>query len=79
MSQRVQDAGRSTDQFEILMGIEDPSDRSGIDELAEAGVTGIMCAPYLLAEGSDKSFVSTIEAKLAALRQFSDEVIAPQG
>jgi probable F420-dependent oxidoreductase len=78
MRQLVAEAGRQSEPFEILMGLEDPSDVAGANRLADAGVTGIMCAPYLLADEDDKSFTSALSRKIEALRRFSDEVMARQ-
>ena len=78
MRQLVSAAGRADARFDILMGLEDPSDVAAARRLADAGVTGIMCAPYLLADEEDKSFTSALGRKLDALRQFGDQVIARQ-
>jgi probable F420-dependent oxidoreductase len=78
MRQFVVDAGRDSKQFDILMGLKDPSDVDGAGRLADAGVTGIMCAPYLLADEDERSFTSALSRKLDALRRFGDEVISRQ-
>jgi hypothetical protein len=42
------EAGRLDDPFEILMGIRSPFDKDLFARLEDAGLTGILCAPWLL-------------------------------
>jgi hypothetical protein len=49
-----------------------PPDVGLYNQFADAGVTDIVCAPWMLAGGTD----STLDAKLAATEDFATTIIA---
>jgi probable F420-dependent oxidoreductase len=69
-------AGRSDSPFEIMLSVLARDDRSLFARLEDAGVTGIIHAPWILAQADDPA--SLRQARLDAVRRFGEEYIAGQ-
>jgi alkanesulfonate monooxygenase SsuD/methylene tetrahydromethanopterin reductase-like flavin-dependent oxidoreductase (luciferase family) len=66
------EAGRASDPFAIYLTLAALPDVDLYREFEEAGVTDMVCAPWMLAGGVD----STLDAKLAATEEFATTIIA---
>jgi probable F420-dependent oxidoreductase len=67
---------RADQPFTILTAVGTAFTPEVLGILADVGVTGVVCAPWMAAEGVDGNFRSTLSAKLAAIDNFADHVIA---
>jgi probable F420-dependent oxidoreductase len=69
--------GRQGEPFDIYMAINAPPDIDLYHRLEDAGVTDMICAPWMLAEqGVERDYRSQLEAKLHATETFASSVIA---
>jgi probable F420-dependent oxidoreductase len=69
--------GRQDEPFDIYMAINAPPDIDLYHRLEDAGVTDMICAPWMLAEqGVERDYRSQLEAKLRATETFASSVIA---
>jgi probable F420-dependent oxidoreductase len=69
-------AARATQPFTILAAVGTPLTPSIVRQLEDAGVTGLMCAPWMTAEVIAGNFRSSLAVKEAAIESFAEEVIA---
>jgi alkanesulfonate monooxygenase SsuD/methylene tetrahydromethanopterin reductase-like flavin-dependent oxidoreductase (luciferase family) len=70
------DAGRTLDGFRIFATVAAQPEPDLIRRFEDAGVTDWICAPWMVAnQGADRSYNSTIEAKIELMEQFADQVI----
>ena len=70
-------AGRSDDPFAIFLALKEPPDRDLYRRFEDAGVTDMLCAPWMLAAMStSRDYESPLDAKLAATEEFATNVIA---
>ncbi len=67
---------RADRPFTVLTAVGTPLTAEVVATLADAGVTGVVCAPWMTAEGADGNFRSPLSAKLAAIETFAEQVIA---
>jgi probable F420-dependent oxidoreductase len=77
MDEARQEAGRADEPFEIYMALATLPDLDLYQRLEEAGVTDLICAPWMLAEMSNsRDYRSGLDAKVAATEEFATNVIA---
>ena len=69
----LRDEGRADEPFEILLSLLARDDPALWERMSDAGVTGIIHAPWLMAQ--PKPGQSLGEARVAAIRQFADRYI----
>jgi probable F420-dependent oxidoreductase len=70
-------AGRADDPFTVYMALAVPPDPDTYKRFEDAGVTDLVCAPWMLAKPSkERDFHSELDAKLRASEQFATDVIA---
>jgi probable F420-dependent oxidoreductase len=69
-------AGRADDNFDIVIAVLAPPDVELYRRLEDAGVTSMMCAPWMMADVAEGSYSSTLDAKRRAIDQFGRDVIA---
>jgi probable F420-dependent oxidoreductase len=62
--------------FTILTAVGTPITPDVVKTLEDVGVTGIVCAPWMAAAGVGGNFRSPLDAKLAAIEAFAEQVIA---
>jgi alkanesulfonate monooxygenase SsuD/methylene tetrahydromethanopterin reductase-like flavin-dependent oxidoreductase (luciferase family) len=78
--QRVQtaraDSPRADDPFTILTAVGAPLTPGLVRRLEDAGITGIVCAPWMTPEVIKGNFRSSVDIKLRAIEQFAQDVIA---
>jgi probable F420-dependent oxidoreductase len=76
------EAGRSSEPFEIIVGVLDPPNIDTYKRFEDLGVTGIMCMPWMAESAdfnrdvADVQGTTSLERKREALGRFSDEFIA---
>jgi probable F420-dependent oxidoreductase len=68
-------AGREGDPFTIYLALAAPPDVRLYSEFEEAGVTDIVCAPWMVAEPTGKDYRSALDAKLKATEDFATNII----
>jgi alkanesulfonate monooxygenase SsuD/methylene tetrahydromethanopterin reductase-like flavin-dependent oxidoreductase (luciferase family) len=74
------DAGLPVDGYAIYVAIDRPEDLRAYPMLAEAGVTDVICAPWLVASASeDRTYRSSLAEKVDAAGRFADAVVAEVG
>jgi probable F420-dependent oxidoreductase len=78
---RVQDhlkaAGRQGDPFTIYLALGVPPDLDLYRQFEDAGVTDLICAPWMLADASEaRDYRSALDAKLRATEDFATTVVA---
>jgi probable F420-dependent oxidoreductase len=70
-------AGRSGEPFTVYMAVMAVPDRELYLSMEEAGVTDLLCAPWMFAETPpDAHPRSSLDARIAATEQFATDVIA---
>jgi probable F420-dependent oxidoreductase len=69
------DSPRAGEPFSILAAVGAVLTPSVVRQLEDAGVTGVMCAPWMTAEVIAGNFRSKLEVKVAAIERFAEEVI----
>ena len=74
-TQRASSA-RAERAFTILTAVGEPLTPGVVHQLEDAGVTGLVCAPWMTAEVIAGNFRSTVDVKLAAIDEFAETVIA---
>lgn len=78
--QRVQDeradSPRANEPFTILTAVGSTLTPGLARRLEDAGVTGLVCAPWMTAEVIKGNFRSSVDVKLRAIEQFAQDVIA---
>ena len=62
--------------FTILTAVGEALTPDVVRRLEDAGVTGLMCAPWMTAEVIAGNFRSPLDVKVAAIEQFAEDVIA---
>ena len=67
---------RADRPFTILTAVGETLTPSVVHQLEDAGVTGLVCAPWMTAEVIEGNFRSTLDVKLAAIDDFAENVIA---
>jgi probable F420-dependent oxidoreductase len=71
------DAGRADEPFTIYMALAAEPDADLYRRFEDAGVTDLVCAPWMLAEmKAGRDYRSSLDEKLAASEQFATDVIA---
>jgi probable F420-dependent oxidoreductase len=77
MQEHLKAAGRESEAFTIYLALNALPDVDLYHEFEDAGVTDLICAPWMLAEMSDaKDYRSAVDAKLKATEDFATTVIA---
>ena len=80
MDQARSQAGRADEPFSIYLALATLPDLDLYRRLEDAGVTDLVCAPWMLAEMSQtRDYRSALDAKLAATEEFATNVIAKMG
>jgi hypothetical protein len=69
-------SARADRDFTILTAVGVPLTPDIVHQLEDAGVTGLVCAPWMTAEVIEGNFRSTLDVKLAAIDDFAENVIA---
>jgi probable F420-dependent oxidoreductase len=70
-------AGRADEPFSIYLALKVPPDLDLYRRFEDAGVTDLLCAPWMLAAMStSRDYQSPLDAKLAATEEFATNVIA---
>ena len=79
-------AGRADEPFEITLGVMAMPELDLFKRLEDAGVTGVLCAPWLSHLGSSpagwdpsRSYADSLDAKIDAVENFAHRVIEPMG
>jgi probable F420-dependent oxidoreductase len=73
-------AGRATEPFSIYLAVAALPDLDLYRRFEDAGVTDMVCAPWMLAEMSQtRDYRSALDAKLAAIEEFAANVVAKMG
>jgi probable F420-dependent oxidoreductase len=73
----LQAAGRAGEPFTIYLALGTPPDVDLYRRFEDAGVTDMVCAPWMLAARSgDRDYRSPLDAKLAASEDFATRIIA---
>lgn len=67
---------RAERDFTILTAVGEMLTPGVVRQLEDAGVTGLVCAPWMTAEVIEGNFRSTLAVKLAAIDEFAENVIA---
>lgn len=75
----LREAGRTRDGFHTVIALLDVPSPQLYRRFEDLGVTAIVCAPWMVANQLEGSFNSPLQAKIDAMRQFSDEVIQKMG
>jgi probable F420-dependent oxidoreductase len=70
------DTARAGEPFTILAAVGASLTPGIVRQLEDAGVTGLMCAPWMTAEVIAGNFRSTLAVKEAAIESFAETVIA---
>jgi len=71
------EAGRSQEDFAVFLGVDRANDAATVEQLAEAGITDLICAPWFFTGGfSNRSYGSSLQEKIDAAARFADTVIA---
>jgi probable F420-dependent oxidoreductase len=68
-------AGRDPDGFEVVIALLAPPSAELYKRFEDKGVTGLVCAPWMVAGDAMGQGGSPLPAKLAAMETFADEVI----
>ncbi len=77
LKEHLRAAGRDMDGFTVYMAIKALPDLDLYRRLEEAGVTDMICAPWMMAEMSERrDYTSPLEAKIRATEQFAVDVIS---
>ena len=72
-----QAAGRSGEPFTIYLALGTPPDLDLYRRFEDAGVTDLVCAPWMVATMSEgRDYRSALDAKLAATEDFASSIIA---
>ncbi len=73
----LDEAGRDRDAFEIVLTLYAEPDLDLYRHFAKLGVTGMLWAPWMLADTSDPRHGSPLEARIAATERFAEEFVQP--
>lgn len=73
----LDDAGRDRDAFEIVLTLYAAPDLELYRHFQKLGVTGMMWAPWMMADLRDPSHASPLEARIAATERFGEEFVEP--
>jgi probable F420-dependent oxidoreductase len=68
-------AGRSEVPFKKVLSLYDPPSPDLYRRFEELGVTGLICAPWMVADVTRGNFNSPAETKLAAMERFAEDII----
>lgn len=68
-------AGRLDEDFEITLALAVEPDPAIYRRYADAGVTGVLCAPWLAAPANGRRYASKLEARIAAIEEFAENVV----
>lgn len=80
MEDARQQAGRADEPFTIYLAVNTLPDLDLYQRLEAAGVTDMVCAPWMLAEMKEgRDYRSGLDAKLAATEDFANKVILKMG
>jgi probable F420-dependent oxidoreductase len=69
-------AGRTDEPFGKVISLYEPPTPELYRRFEDKGVTGVICAPWMVADVTAGNFTSPVEAKLAAMERFAEDVIA---
>jgi probable F420-dependent oxidoreductase len=69
-------SSRSGEPFTILTAVGETLTPDVVHRLEDAGVTALMCAPWMTAEVIAGNFRSSLDVKVRAIEQFAEDVIA---
>ena len=73
-------AGRTQEPFAIYLALAALPDVDLYRRFEDAGVTDMVCAPWMLAEMKEgRDYRSALDAKLAASEEFATTIIAKMG
>ncbi len=76
VKEHLRAAGRAGEPFDIYMAIAALPDRDLYRRLEDAGVTDMICAPWMMADMSEsRDYTSALDAKLRATEEFATSVI----
>jgi probable F420-dependent oxidoreductase len=70
------DSPRADRPFTVLTAVGEELTPDLVHRLEDAGVDGLMCAPWMTAEVIAGNFRSSLDVKLAAIERFAETVIA---
>ena len=70
------DSPRAGEPFTIMTAVGEELTPDVVHRLEDAGVDGLMCAPWMTAEVVAGNFRSTLDVKLAAIERFAETVVA---
>lgn len=74
------DAGRSgDDSFEVIIALLAPPKPDIYKRWEDRGVSGMVCAPWMMADVSDERYRSPFDARIAAIERYAERVIVPMG
>jgi probable F420-dependent oxidoreductase len=69
LKKALADAGRSSDDFEIIIALNTRIDADTVKRMADLGATGMLTAPAMRTEGGT-------QAKVDAIKRFADKVLS---
>jgi probable F420-dependent oxidoreductase len=79
-TQRLRDersrTSRASDPFTVLTAVGEELTPGAIRQLEDAGVDGVICAPWMTAEVVAGNFRSSLDVKVAAIERFAEDVIS---
>lgn len=76
MDEELAKVGRTGEPFHKVIALLDPPSVELYRHFEGLGVTGLICAPWMVASVEQGSFNSPLAAKIAAMRDFAETIIA---
>ena len=78
VTEALKQAGRQNEEFAIYLAVKAFPDLDLYRKLEDAGVTDLLCAPWMLAETAEDDTPETFRAKrLEQCARFAEDFIAP--
>ena len=79
LQQQRRKAGRAGEPYETILGVLARPELETYQRLEEAGVTGMICAPWINAKPSAESAnrIAAFDEKRAAIERFAETIVAP--
>lgn len=68
--------GRERDKFQVAIALYEAPHPDLYRRFEDRGVTALVCAPWMAATGAGGGFASPLDAKVAAMERFAEDVIA---
>ena len=76
----LKQAGRQNDPFSVYLAVRAFPDLDLYRRLEDAGVTDLLCAPWMAVEATEHDTPESIhDARVAMCEQFAEHIIGPMG